>query len=60
MVLSPRKRYSGGDPRLRRIPRRAVLVLAISRGMASPMSTITDELKAIPEVQKVYEEGYEI
>ncbi len=38
----------------------AVLVLALSRGMASPMSTITDELKAIPEVQKVYEEGYEI
>jgi hypothetical protein len=38
----------------------AVLILAISWGIASPMSTITDELKAIPEVQKVYEEGYEI
>ena len=38
----------------------AVLILAISWGIASPMSTITDELKAIPEVQKVYEQGYEI
>ena len=38
----------------------AVLILAISWGMASPMSTITDELKTIPEVQKVYDEGYEI
>lgn len=37
-----------------------MLVLAISWGMASPMSAIPDELKAIPEVQKVYDEGYEI
>jgi len=40
----------------------AVLILAISWGLAvaSPMSPITDELKAIPEVQKVYDEGFEI
>ncbi len=38
----------------------AVLILAISRGMASPVSPITDELKAIPEVQTVREKGYEI
>ncbi len=38
----------------------AVLVLAISWGIARPMSPIPDELKAIPEVQKVYDEGYEI
>lgn len=38
----------------------AVLILVISWGMASPMSPITDELKAIPEVQTVREKGYEI
>jgi hypothetical protein len=38
----------------------AALILAIAWGMASPMSPIAEELKAIPEVQKVYEEGYEI
>ena len=38
----------------------AALMLVISRGMASPMSPIAEELKAIPEVQKVYGEGYEI
>jgi hypothetical protein len=39
----------------------AVLILAILWGVASPpKSPKSDELKAIPEVQKVYEEGYEI
>ena len=38
----------------------AALILVISWGMASPMSPIAEELKAIPEVQKVYGEGYEI
>jgi hypothetical protein len=38
----------------------AVLILAISWSRARPMSTISGELKAIPEVQRVYEEGYEI
>jgi len=38
----------------------AALIVVISRGMASPMSPIAEELKAIPEVQKVYGEGYEI
>lgn len=36
------------------------LVLVISWGMATPMSPIAEELKAIPEVQKVYGKGYEI
>jgi hypothetical protein len=38
----------------------AALIAVISRGMASAMSPIAEELKAIPEVQKVYAEGYEI
>jgi hypothetical protein len=38
----------------------AALILVISRAMTSPMSPIAEELKAIPEVQKVYAEGYEI
>lgn len=38
----------------------AALIVVISWSMASPMSPIAEELKAIPEVQKVYGEGYEI
>ena len=40
--------------------RRSRVILAISWGMASSMSPIAEELKAIPEVQKVCDEGYEI
>ncbi len=38
----------------------AAVILVISWRMVSPMSPIAEELKAIPEVQKVYGEGYEI
>jgi hypothetical protein len=38
----------------------ATLIVVILCGMARPMLPIAEELKAIPEMQKVYEKGYEI